>query len=164
MASSYLTLDQFKARTVLPDSYVDSVETRASGFTLAQIAQVSSLDLDGRLRKRYAAPFQAPVPEAILVWVTRIVSFRVLTRYGWDPQDPTCSLVQQDLNDALAQIKEAADAVDGLWDLPLRDDTTASGIVAPATRAYSEQGPYVGLSKQAALGREEDANGDGTYL
>lgn len=163
VASIYITFDEYKLRTLLPSSYVDLVEAEAPGFVDAQIAMVSSLDIDGRLRKRYAAPFAEPVPEAVKAWTTRLVDIRVLRKRGSDPQDPDVASVIEDAVAAKAELLEAANGETGLWDLPLRDNTSATGIVSPQTRGYSENSPYVGFSKQASAGREEDSNGEGTF-
>jgi hypothetical protein len=64
--------------------------------------------------------------------------------------------VQKAKDDALAWLKEAADAKDGLIDLPLRADTTASGISRGGPLAYTETSPYAWTDVQAETGRSED--------
>jgi phage gp36-like protein len=156
MASQYLTLDEFKERTLLPDVYVDQVESVASGWTMKQVAQVSTLDIDGRLRKRYACPFQAPVPEAIKSWVTRIVSYRLMLRRGFDPADPQAEVIKQDADDALAQIKEAADGEVRLFDLPVTDTNGATGIVKGGPLAITINSPYEAVYRRERRAREQD--------
>jgi hypothetical protein len=60
--------------------------------------------------------------------------------------------------EALDEIKEAANAEGGLYDLPLRGDTNQSGITRGAARAYTETSPYVQLDVQAELGHGEDTS------
>jgi hypothetical protein len=160
---SYLTLAEYKLLSLLPAEFVDGVEDVEPGWVLAQLTQVSRLEIDGRLRKRYAVPFEAPVPEAVKAWVARIVDVRLMVRRGVDPQDVQFDLVREDATNAKAELKEAANGQDGLYELPLRADTADSGIVKGAPRSYSEASPYVWTSRQARRGRGEDAAGEGTY-
>jgi len=56
---------------------------------------------------------------------------------------------------AVAELKEAADSKDGLFDLPLRADTTATGVSKGGPRGYSEASPYTNLDRQRARRRNE---------
>jgi phage gp36-like protein len=159
---AYLTAANFKTRSLLPPEYVDAVEAVQAGFTDAQLESCSKLDIDARLTKRYAVPFETPVPEAVLSWLTRIVTHRVCLRRGVDPTDQQAADIKADHDEAKAEIKEAADSNESLFELPLRADTTASGISKGAPRSYSEQSPYVWMDGQACTGREEDRAGRGT--
>jgi hypothetical protein len=160
--AGYLTLAEFKARSTMPAAHVDSIEAVASGFTLQQIESVSRLDIDSRLRKRYAVPFSDPYPEAVKIWCARIVTFACWDKLGCDPTDESMVRAEKAHDQALAQIKEAADSTDGLFDLPLRADTTATGISKGGPFGYSEQSPYVWTDVQSATARNEDSNGSGT--
>ena len=70
MAVPYLDINGFKLATIAPSEYVDFVETLTPGWTANRLL-VNSGWLDSRLRKRYAAPFAAPYPDAVLDWLQR---------------------------------------------------------------------------------------------
>jgi hypothetical protein len=158
----YQSVAEFQTRTMIPVSYVTEVEAIQPGFTAAQLLSAEKLDIDGRLAKRYAVPFVAPIPEAVLAWQTRIVTWRIMMRRGYDPTDQQSIDLKEDHDAAKAEIKEAADSDVGLFDLPLRADTDASGISKGAPQGYSEQSPYVWTSEQARIGHCEDRNGRGS--
>lgn len=159
----YLTLAEFKLRSTMPSDYVDEIEAAAPGFVLAQVESVSTLDIDSRLRKRYACPFTAPYPEAVKTWCARIVTQICWERRGYDPTDQSMERSVRASDMAREEIKEAANSNEGLFDLPLRADTTTTGIAKGAPLSYSEASPYVGFSKQRVSGRVEDVDGDGSY-
>lgn len=158
---AYLTLDGFTLRSMMPPEDITALELQAPGWILAQLESVSRLDVDARLRKRYAAPFSAPYPEAITTWLARIVTERCYVRRGVDPQDKMFGAIRDDAATARAEIKEAADSSAGLFDLPLRDSEKTTGIVG-GPRSYSEASPYVFSDIQSSRGRNEDQNGNGT--
>lgn len=159
---AYLTTSEFKTRSLIPSGYVDDIESVDSGWTLIQLEEASAW-IDSRLRKRYAAPFTSPYPVAVLSWLTKLVTVRCYLKRGVEATDEQFVSIQQDAMDAKAEIKEAADSNVGLFDLPLRSDTTATGIDRSGPFSYSEQSPYVGFSRQARTGRTEDGNGSGSY-
>lgn len=132
----------------MPSEYVDAIEAIASGWTLSQLEQGSRW-IDSRLRKRYDAPFDvATCPEIIKSWLTRLVTLRCFVRRGVDPTDPQFELYRADAEAALEEIKEAANAVEGLFDLPLKDSEKTTGIVHGAPFGYAEAGPYDWLDVQ----------------
>lgn len=159
--AAYLTVTTFKLHSEMPSVYVDQLEVAEPGFLDAQLARTSR-DVDARLAKRYAVPFVSPVAEVVLGWVARIVTPRVWRKRGVDAQDADFVEVQRDADAAWAEVREAADSQDGLFDLPLRADTTASGIVKGAPRSYTEGSPYVWTDEQGRTGHEEDRNRGGT--
>lgn len=158
---SYLDLDGFKELSTIPPEFVDEVEARQPGFVLRHLEANSAL-IDARLRKRYAAPFAHPYPIAVELWLARVTTIPVWMRRGVDPNDEQFVEAKEDATAAWAEIKEAADSNEGLYDLPLRADTSASGISRGGPWGYSEQSPYVWADEQAAIGRCEDAHGRGT--
>lgn len=159
---AYLTLTKFKLLSTMPTEYIDEIETAHPGFVEAQLESVSKLDIDSRLRKRYAAPFEAPYPDAVEGWLARLVTPLCWERRGFDPTDQSMIRADEKRAEAKAEIKEAADSNEGLWDLPLRADTTSSGVSRGGPYVYSEQSPYVGFDLQRDTGRDEDFNGSGT--
>lgn len=159
--AAYLTLLEFKLLSVMPAEFVDAIEAVTPGWTEAQLS-LESARIDSRLRKRYDVPFGSPAPVEVQGWLANIVTLRAYTRRGFDPTDEQAAIYKDDAATALAEMKEAADSNEGLFDLPLRADTTASGISKGGPKVYSETSPYVGFDVQAATGRNEDSAGGGT--
>jgi hypothetical protein len=159
--TAYLTVSEFKVLTVMPSEFVDAIETVTPGWTAAQLA-LESARMDSRLSKRYAVPFVAPIPAAVQGWLSAIVTVRAYMKRGFDPTDQQALEYKAQADAAIADLKEAADSNDGLFDLPLRADTTATGIAKGGPRSYSETSPYVFADRQVAVGRNEDAAGGGT--
>ena len=71
--ASLLTLAEWKSRTVMPPEDVDALEALHPGWILKRLT-VGTSRLEGRLRKRYDAPFAAPVPEIVLGWLDATVT------------------------------------------------------------------------------------------
>ncbi len=163
MATAYLNLVAFRLRTLMPQVDIDSVEAETPGFTAARLATWSA-KIDTRLRKRYAVPFSAlePYPEAVLEWLTKIVTFELYLKRGVDPADQSIALYRTDKEQAEAELKEAADSKEGLFDLPLNDTRDATAISKGGPLSYTETSPYVGFDLQRTNGRNEDSNGSGT--
>lgn len=158
----YLDLPGFRAETLMPGSDVDALDVRHPGWIAGQLESWSR-QIDARLRKRYAVPFVAPYPIAVQGWLARIVTLRCYLKRGVDPNDAQFEVIKEDADNAVAEIKEAADAETGLYDLPLIEGSSASGISKGGPRSYSEASPYVGFDVQERVGRGEDRNGEGTY-
>ncbi len=93
-----------------------------------------------------AAP---PVPETILQWLTTLVTEDVSIRHGINPNDPLSVRISDRVKLVRAQMEEAANSKDGLWDLPASEDL-GSAVDTGGPRGYSEQSPYVWTRKQAA--------------
>ena len=156
MAVPYLDINGFKLATIAPSEYVDFVETLTPGWTANRLL-VNSGWLDSRLRKRYAAPFAAPYPDSVLDWLQRITTHQLYLKRGIDPNDAQMVDVRQASLDAAAEVKEAADAVGGLFDLPLAEGASDSdGITKAATLAYTEATPYAWQDVQLAAALDND--------
>jgi phage gp36-like protein len=156
---AYLTKDEFTLLSPLPAEWLDDVEASAVGFIAAQLAARSGA-IDARLRKRYAVPFELPAPEIVRLWLCDVVTLRCLWKKGVPATDEIYVDVKAAADSAEAQILEAANATDGLFDLPLVDGGSAISRGGP--RAYTEASPYVGFDSQSETGRNEDRNGRGT--
>lgn len=132
---------------------VDLLEEKAPGYLASRLALGSSR-INAQLRKGYAVPFVDPVPEIVFGWLTSMVTPEAYRKRGWDPADEQSVQIEQDRKDALAEIKEAADSENGLFDLPLRDDTDSSARTHGGPFAYSEPSPYDWLDVQAEALRD----------
>lgn len=159
--SAYLTLARYKLLAAIPSSFVDDVENASVGFTEAQI-EIYSAWLDSKLAKRYDAPFHSPYPKAIEAWLARLITPQVMLKRGVNSTDEQWTHIVDQEKTTRAEVTEAANAETGLYDLPLRANTDASGIARGFTRGYSEASPYVHTTQQAQRGMAEDESGSGT--
>lgn len=164
--ATYLDFEGFKLRTVLPEAFVCDVEDRSNGWVAGQL-ETWARWIDSRLRKRYATPFAAfndapPTPPTIQLWLTRIVTWRVMLRRGVDPSDLQADTIKADHDLALEEILEAANSNEGWFDLPTRVDEDGSAINRGSPLFYSEASPYVWTDEQARTGRSEDESGHGS--
>lgn len=107
----------------------------------------------------YTAP--TAVPEAILGWLTALVTLDAYQRRGANPQDPQMVLVVDAATAALAELKEAADSKDGLFDLPV-NEAADSAVTTGGPLGYSETSPFVWRRVEAELGIAEDIAHTGT--
>jgi hypothetical protein len=162
MAGYFTDINAFKLRSNMPPEFVDALEATQAGWFAGKNESVSRW-IDARLSKRYATPFTAPIPETVLVWATHLMTWEAWQRRGYDPADLSMQQAIEDAKTARDEVKEAADCADGLFELPLRADTTAPGIVKGGPFGYTEASPYVWTTKQRCAATDEDANGDGTY-
>lgn len=160
---AYLTDIEFRQLTLLPVNVIDEVEARTPGWLAAQLQHVSSR-MDARLAKRYAAPFTVtPYPDIVQEWLAHIVSWRCYLKRGVNSLDSEATEYKSQHDQALNEIKEAADSNVGLFELPLRQDIPgAEGVTRGGPVGYSEQSPYVWMDSQAEIGRNEDSSGGGT--
>lgn len=157
----YLDVTGYKALAVMPAATIDDVESLSPGFLAATLVERSAY-INARLAKRYAVPFAAPYPEIVTGWLARLVDQRVLRKRGYVPDDASAQEVLDDAKEALEQLAEAANAVDGLFDLPLTASTSSSGISKGAPLGYSEASPFVGYDRQFSSAIDEDADGIGS--
>lgn len=158
--AAYLTLEEFTALTVMPAENLSALEAVAPDWIAAQLERVSRY-LDARLAKRYGVPFGDPAPATVQGWVEAIVTVRCYLKRGVDPTDAQWLEVKAAGDTAVAEIKEAANSDEGLFELPLREgEGTAVSRGGPF--GYSEASPYVWTDVQADAGHDEDAAGSGS--
>jgi hypothetical protein len=158
MTTPWLDIPALKLRSTMPTEDIDLLNTRYAGFVAAQLATIQAW-IESRLRKRYAVPFAAPVPEIALNWLAAIVTLAMYQRRGWQSTGAENEIIIKAADDARAEIKEAADSQAGLFDLPLREDApTTSGIVFGGPLGYSEQSPYRWADLQRLDAIAEDAS------
>ncbi len=148
----------FRLRSDMPSDDIDLLEAREQGYLDATIVGARA-DVYARLRKRYDVTFPQGEPEVVWRWLAKIVTPDAYRKRGMNPSDASIALLEADRTRAYEQIKEAADAEQGLYDLPLLADKAGSAITRGAPRGYAEQSPYSAKRRQVDAGRSEDRNG-----
>lgn len=159
--AGYMTVAEFRVETTAPGPIVDDCERTHPGYLAARIKRRSGR-INTQLELRYATPFAAPYPDTVVEWVTKLVTLDLYEKVGYQASSDQNAYVAERAKEAIAEVQLAADAQNGLYNLPLRADTNASGVSRGGPRAYSEQSPYVGFDRQAAAARTEDANRTGS--
>jgi hypothetical protein len=102
----------------------------------------------------YAAA--TPVPEIVLGWLTSLVTFDLYSRRGINPADPTYEMLTKECERVEAEVKEAADSKDGLFDLPTSEDQD-SAVTTGGPLGFSDASPYAWQDRQVDRGRAQDA-------
>lgn len=138
--AGYIDVDYLRAIGSVPGALLTELEVNEPGRLEAMIAAVSRL-VDSRLFKRYATPFKEPVPEAIKFAVAQIVSHQVRVVIGFDPSSEQDAQIVKARDDAFAWLTEAANASEGLVELPLREPDPGkadeAGVSRRKARAFS---------------------------
>lgn len=155
LSTPALDLAGFTALTIMPSSDVAVLESLEPGFIVARIAYWQGY-IEVRLSKRYDVPFASPVPPVVQGWLSDIITVDAYNKRGRQASDPAIEDLKAERTRALAEIKEAADSKEGLFDLPLRADLQASAITRGGPLGYSEQSPYTAMTLQGIDGRAED--------
>lgn len=163
---AYLTDATYAARSLLPAAWLTQLAAAhpVTGgdptYITRQLVVVEST-INAQLNKRYAVPFENP-PEIVLGWMVALVDWRLLIARGFDG---TANDVVEGFSALNTQAREeialAANARDGLFDLPLAQDSTASGITKGGPAGYREASPFVSLHRQSVAGRCDDYRGTG---
>lgn len=130
-----------------------SVVLTGTGLTLGMGVGPYALD------NAYAAA--TPVPETVLLWLATLVTWDCYTKRGRNPQDPLILDLKEDRVRVLAEVAEAANSKDGLFDLPVSEDLD-SAVTTAGPLFYSESSPFVSADRQERDGICEDARGFGT--
>lgn len=153
MAAPLIDVEYIKANGALTPTAVDQLVADLGDLTPIILGRQAYLE--SRLFKRYQTPFAAPAPEAAKQWLCDLVVERMYTRRGGNPDTDLLDAVTRAADTARAELKEAADAKDGLFDLPLRQaDPNVSGISRGGPLGYSEASPYDWPDAQAEAIRE----------
>lgn len=133
----------------MPKGDVDDLQATESGFLDKALLQRTGW-INDRLRKRYAIPFAAPVNETVLGWLTDLVTVDAYDKRGRNPSAEQDARIDTRATEAKAEIKEAADSKEGLFDLPLKqNDVDATGIVKGEPIGDAEASPYAWADAQA---------------
>lgn len=136
----------FRTRTLMPEEDVDEIWFRRPGWLEAALSGALA-EIVSRLRKRYRTPYTDaggvnPRPEVVVQWQQRLVTPSAYAARGMDPAHPSMVAAAKERDDARAEMKEAADARDGLYDLPLLVTGDGTGIVHGGPLGYAEPSPY----------------------
>lgn len=138
----------FRTRSIMPEEDVDALWAARPGYLEAAV-EGAMANITARLRKRYVTPFDPagvigpnPRPEIVVAWIAKLVTPEAYRARGVNPQDAEMKLIDDDRTNAIAEIKEAADAQGGLYDIPLLEAGDATGISKGGPLGYAEAGPY----------------------
>ena len=156
--TGYMSVADFRLRTVMPQGDVDQLEVIEPDFLQTMLNEQSAY-LDARLRKRYAVPFTVtPLPAMVFAWLTALVTPLAYAKRGWNPSAEQDRVSIMDAVDtAKDEIKEAADSVDGLFDLPLiMAGAATSAITSGGPLGSSSASPYRWTDDQFTRGNDED--------
>ena len=138
--SAYFDVDYLKAMGSVPAAVLDEFEVANPGRIIKIITAVSRL-IDSHLFKRYATPFSDPVPEAVKFHGAAIVSHQLRVIIGFDPGSSQDAEIIQARKDAFTWLASAANAREGLVELPLREPDPgkkdASGVARRKARGFS---------------------------
>lgn len=126
---SYLALATYKQRTTLDTSLVTLCENKGKDVTWW--LEAASAEINMRLVKRYAVDFSSPgpVPDAIIKWLIRLVNVDVMECTGAIPEGRVDSWADEARKQVYAECEKAADAENGMFELPLKN-TDALGSSA----------------------------------
>lgn len=144
----YVDLDYVKLVGSMPPADVTAVDGLFPGKFTAIATAVSAM-FEARLHKRYATPFLPPFPEALRWHVAQVVAAELWRMRGYNPGHPLDQTIEDRRKEALEWVKEAADAKDGLVELPKRADLAGSSAVDKGgPLGYTEQDPYTWTDRQ----------------
>lgn len=147
MSTSYVSPETFADLSTMPREDIELLFSADASWLSKQLISASRR-IDGRLAKRYAVPFETPVPEIVVYWVVRIVTPIAYLRRGVSPRDEQYVAIREDGEQAWTEVGEAADSKDGLFELPLRADTTMNGVSKGTPLGSSDASPYAWLDTQ----------------
>ncbi len=163
--ASPLTLAGWTGRTIMPVDDVTDLQAREPGFLQKRLDGRWSWTM-ARLAKRYdVKAMQDNPPEIVFIWLTALVTFDAYSKRGFNPSSESDKAAILDAyTEAKAEIREAADSKDGLFDLPLlaANSPSTSGVSRSGPLGYSETSPYVWTDSQAIAASFEDPTGRGT--
>lgn len=138
-----------------PDAAASPLVLGATGLSLIMPAGAYSADAV------YSA--SPPIPETILRWIRILWEWDAIAKAGRSPIAPELADFKEEVAEARAEIKEAADGEHSLFDLPVNEDSdTAQTTGRPL--GYSETSPYAAFDRQVKQGVLEDVSGSGSGI
>lgn len=103
-----------------------------------------------------------PVVETVLGWLVDLVNWDMMVRRYRNSQDPAIEDFKRRFDQAMAEITEAANSRDALFDLPPVEDAD-SAVTTGGPLVYSETSPYVWQDEQRCTGIQQDRNRTGSF-
>ncbi|WP_437606260.1 phage protein Gp36 family protein [Sorangium sp. So ce834] len=152
--SLYATLLNVKDFGVMPSEDIDELERRDPGITERISTMVSAL-FDAKLIKRYAAPFEEPYPDVLVYQVSQAVTYHLYLKRGFNPSSAQDAEIKAKNDAAWAWLDEAANAKEGLVELPRRQESPPGGgaVNVGGPLSYSEENPYTWMRRQRERAR-----------
>lgn len=142
--TGYFDVDYLRMMGSVPGAVLDEFEEANPGRLAKMIVAISRL-IDSYLFKRYATPFAEPVPEVVKFHATQILSHQLRVIIGFDPGSRQDEQIVDARNAAFAWLESAANARDGLVELPLREpapgERDVGGVARRKARAFSYRRP-----------------------
>jgi hypothetical protein len=102
-----------------------------------------------------------PVPETVLGWITVLVTLDLYDRRGHNSSDPAMTRLAERVAQVMAEVKEAADSKEGLFDLPASEDAD-SAVTTGGPLGCSDASPYAWQDRQARAGYDQDGGRGGS--
>lgn len=157
--TGYLDVAGFGMRSIMPSEKIQRLESKSAGWLQTKLNSKSAW-INAKLWKRYKVPFENPAPEIVLDWLAALVTPEAYAKIGYDPssEQDKASIIEP-ADNARDEIDEAADAENGRFELPLRQDTSTAGISRGTPFSSSQASPYAWQTQQRDKGRNEDGNG-----
>jgi phage gp36-like protein len=141
---AYVDIAYFRVMGSIPDAELDDFVDKHPGRFEAMSEAVSRL-IDSYLFKRYATPFKDPVPEAVKFHAAQILSYQIRIFIGFDPSSQQDGEIVKARDEAIEWLSKAANARDGLVELPLREPEPGKqdedGVSRRRARAFSFRSP-----------------------
>lgn len=137
--AAYFDSEYLSMMGSVPSSVLAEFESSNPGRLDAMGIAISRL-MDSYLFKRYATPFASP-PEVLKFHGVQIMSHQLRVIIGFDPGSAQDEQIVKARDAAFAWLEQAANARDGLVELPLREPEAgkgdASGVSRRKARAFS---------------------------
>lgn len=137
--TAYFDVDYLSTMGSVPAATLADFEEANPGRLAKMIEAISRL-MDSYLFKRYATPFANP-PEVLKYHGAQILSYQLRITIGFDPGSQQDEQIINARNAAFAWLESAANARDGLVELPLREpapgERDTSGVSRRKARAFS---------------------------
>lgn len=156
----YLTDQGYRARTDIPPSWVDEIESESPGWLTNKLEMLSAR-IDASLGAAYPTPFAEPSPAILLHWLTVLTDWSVLKRRGADSTTADYESYRTDATAVYADLSEAARST-GAFALPTT--LNASGATKRGIRSHSVSNPYEMRREHAATARSETRLQGGTTV
>lgn len=152
---AYITVAEFEKLTSMSSVHVKTLKSNHLDFLHLVLEQASNI-IDTMLFKRYAVPFKEPLP-VVKMWTAQLATAHAIKKLVVDTNNaPYLELFNTAAEEVKAMLMQVADAENGMFELPMREGSSKSGVVKPQRPFTADQSPYTALSRQSVLGSRED--------